>query len=231
MKLKSFGCSFVYGSDLADCPHGINENNPPPSKLCFPALLATENNLDYECYARPAAGNLQILETLLSNIDPHRDDIYLINWTWIDRFSYVSESAKSGSHPWNPTGWCSILPSDYDDVSRVYYRYLHSQFRDKLETLLLIKSGIDSLLQHGRRFMMTYSDDLIYETQWHTSPAIISLQNYIKSYMHDFEGKSFCTWAKHNHFSFSHKGHPLEQCHTSASTLLGPAIDAILHRA
>jgi hypothetical protein len=231
MKLKSFGCSFVYGSDLADCPHGVNEHNPPPSKLCFPALLARNCNLQYECHARPAAGNLQILETLLSNIDPDRDDIYLINWTWIDRFSYVSDSARSGNHPWNPLGWCSVMPSDTDQISKVYYQHLQSQFRDKLETLLLIKSGIDCLQQNGQRFLMTYSDDLIYETQWHTSPAIVSLQNYIRSHLHDFEGKSFFAWAKHKHFSVSHKGHPLEACHESASVLLTPAIDAILHRA
>jgi hypothetical protein len=230
MKLKSFGCSFVYGSDLSDCPHGINDDNPPPSRLTWPALLAQRYQLDYECYARPAAGNLQILETLLSQIDCTEDSIYVINWTWIERFSYVSSAKKTGRHPWNPLGWTSVMPSDRDEVAKIYYKYLHSEFRDKLESLVCINTAIDLLRDRNRRFIVTYTDDLVFQDQWHVSPATALLQEKIRPYVLSFENRSFFEWAKTSKFDMSTAGHPLEQAHAAAADKMSPVIDTILHK-
>ena len=64
MKLKSFGCSFIFGSELAydgrDSPYAT------PSQLTWPAHLAQHLNYNYQCYARPGAGNLQILEQIFT---------------------------------------------------------------------------------------------------------------------------------------------------------------------
>ena len=230
MKLKSFGCSFIYGSDLSDCPHGVNEHHPPPSRLVWPALLADLHDLEYECHARPAAGNLQILEILLSTIDQSEHSLYVINWTWIERFCLTRDTEKSGNKPWNPNGWCAILPSDKDEVAKIYYQHMHSQFRDKLETLICIKTAIDILSANDVKFIMTYTDDLIFETQWHTSPAIRYLQNDILPYVSHFNGQSYWNWVKSNGFAISDKWHPLEKAHESAAGIMRPAIDAILHK-
>jgi hypothetical protein len=56
MKLKSFGCSFTYGSDLHDC----DIPQWGASRQTWPALLAKNHNLEYECHAHPGIGNLQI---------------------------------------------------------------------------------------------------------------------------------------------------------------------------
>ena len=231
MKLKSFGCSFVYGSDLKDCPHGVDDNNPPPSTLSWPALLAKKYDLEYQCYARPGAGNLQILETLLSTDFTSEKSLHVINWTWIDRFNYTSDKAKSGTHPWNPIGWCSILPCGNDPISKIYYQQIHSQFRDKLETLICIKTAIDTLTQNKQQFLMTYTDELIWETQWHISPAIENLQRSVCSHVIGFADKGFIEWAKFKKFKISDKGHPLEDAHQAATDLMIPRIDAILRRA
>lgn len=230
MKLKSFGCSFIYGSDLGDCPHGVDADNPPPSKLTWPALLANHYGLEYQCHARPAAGNLQILETLLSSIEPDENNLYVVNWTWIERFSFVSDATKSGQHPWNPLGWCNILPSDQGQVAQIYYQHLHSQFRDKLETLLCINSAIDMLRHNHADFLMTYTDDLIFETKWHTSSAVLNLQKCVRPYVMDWNGQSFWMWANNNGFPISEAWHPLEEAHAAAAKLMMPAIDAILHK-
>ena len=87
MKLKSFGCSFIYGSDLADA--SINPGNLIPSNHTWPAHLARLQNRDYECYAKPGSGNLQILEKILTQAsDKDKHDLFVIGWTWIDRFDY-----------------------------------------------------------------------------------------------------------------------------------------------
>jgi len=231
MKLKSFGCSFVYGSDLKDCPHGVNTHNPPPSKFTWPALLADRYGLEYQCHARPAASNLQILETVLSGIDPLENDIYVVNWTWIERFGFLSETASSGTHPWNPLGWSSILPNDSGPVAEIYYRHIHSQFRDKLETLMCIETAIHMLDLQGKKFLMTYTDDLIFETRWHTSPAITHLQKAVRPRLQTFEDHCLWDWVKLQGFDVSKKWHPLEAAHEAAADLMIPVIDTILHRA
>lgn len=229
--LKSFGCSFIYGSDLADCPHGQNELHPPPSDLTWPALLAQRLGLEYQCYARPAAGNLHILESLLSEVDSPDTSICVVNWTWIERFDFVSDAAKTVNHPWNPVGWCSLLPTDENEVVDKYYRHVHSQFRDKLETLICIKTAIDILQDREIKFLMTYTDDLIFETKWHTSPAVRCLQEYAQLNVHGFQQQGFYEWCKNQGFAISHRWHPLEQAHVSAAELMLPIIDAILRRA
>jgi hypothetical protein len=231
MKLKSFGCSFVYGSDLSDCPHGTGYNHPLASQLTWPAILATQHGLEYHCHAWPSSGNLQILETLLSNINDPHNSIAMINWTWIDRFSYIKESERDKNNPRNLNGWCSLLPGDKDAVAEGYYRNLHCQFIDKLQTLVYIKVAIDAMKQAGIRFLMTYTDELIFETKWHISPAITDLQKYVRPYLVDFDSSSFWTWVINNDFAISKHWHPLEKAHAAAAELMCPAIDAILHRA
>jgi hypothetical protein len=216
MKIKSFGCSFIYGNDLKDCPHGINENNPPPSQYSWPALIAKNLAAEYSCYARPAASNLQICNSVLNEIN-NDHDFYIIQWSWIERFGYINDLAKSKNHPWNPLGWDSILPGLESDVSDFYYRNIHSQFRDKLETLICINTTINCLQQKNKKFLMTFVDDLIWESEFHATPAILYLQAYISPFVKSFESMGFFEWAKTKKFSISDKWHPLEDAHQAAA--------------
>lgn len=216
MILKSFGCSFIYGSDLAD--DELGRSWMPPSRLTWPSLIAQKFNLEYKCYARPGIGNLRILESLLAHLND--DAIFVIGWTWIDRFDYTTTEDH----------WQTIMPNDSTEVHDLYYRELHSQYRDKLTTLIYIKSAIDALLSLDRRFIMVYQDPLIFETQWHASPAIMHLQKSIKPYMSDFQGQPFLAWAQDKGYPISEKLHPLELAHQEASNLMIPAIDAIRHK-
>ena len=65
MKLKSFGCSFIFGSELHD--DGYGGPHATPSQHTWPALLAKDLGYDYQCYARPGSGNLRILNEVLNN--------------------------------------------------------------------------------------------------------------------------------------------------------------------
>ena len=72
MKLKSFGCSFTYGSDLHDCKKYLEENNKTvPSQYTWPALLANEFDMSYECFASPGAGNFKTLDDAVK----YRDEL------------------------------------------------------------------------------------------------------------------------------------------------------------
>lgn len=210
MMLKSFGCSFIFGSDLLDVE--CNRYTTTGSAFTWPALLAKDLNYDYCCYARPGIGNLQILERLLNQIANNDDSYYVINWTWIDRFDYINSQDTST--------WDTIVPANTNNISTMYYKHLHNQYYDKLTTLLYIKLAIDTLTQAQRPFIMTYIDELIFETKWHTSPAIIELQNYIRPYLITFDNQTFLEWTKEKGFPISETLHPLEEAHQAAFELI-----------
>jgi len=210
MKLKSFGCSFIFGTDLADSNDGSTCLTITPSLSTWPACLARHMGYDYECYAWAGIGNLQILEQILNQAssDPA---LFVISWSWIDRFDYVQDLNRQ---------WKTIRPTNNNQPAEYYYRHLHSQYRDKLTTLTGIKLAIDTLAQRGHRVIMTYMDDLIFETQWHTSPAVLDLQNYIRPHMTTFAGKTFLQWAQLNQYHINECMHPMEDAHASAAQYL-----------
>jgi hypothetical protein len=208
MRLKSFGCSFIFGSELNDAvyvPGNVNS-----SKNTWPAHLARHLNATYTCFANPGAGNLQILEQVLNQAPNSNSlDLFVVNWTWIDRFDYYS--AVPNQNPWQ-----TIMPVDADNIAKVYYRDLHSEYRDKFTSLGYIKLAIDILDQKGIPFIMTYMDNLLFDQRWHTTPAVLDLQGYIKPRTTTFEGQTFLDWSRLNGYPETATWHPLESAHQAA---------------
>ena len=220
MILKSFGCSFIFGSELAD--NGKNGLYAIGSRLTWPALLAKHYNYQYQTHARPGSGNLQILERLMSHFaGPVNDEtICVIGWTWIDRFDYCTNQS-----PWPGLPWSTLMPVDTSETAKIYYRNLHSELQDKLVNLVYIKQAIDFLKEKSIPFIMTYMDHLLFDTRWNSTPAITELQNYVKPYMTAFDGLNFQEFSKKNKYPISNIGHPLEQAHRSAGDYIIQAFD------
>ena len=220
MQVKSFGCSFIFGSELLD--DGKNEKYATGSQLTWPALLAKHYNYQYQTHARPGSGNLQILERLMSHFaGPVNDEtICIVGWSWIDRFDYCIENS-----PWPGRPWATLMPIDTTETARVYYKNLHSELQDKLVNLVYIKQAIDFLKEKSIPFIMTYMDHLLFDTRWNSTPAITELQNYVKPYMTAFDGLNFQEFSKKNKYPISNIGHPLEQAHRSAGDYIIQAFD------
>jgi hypothetical protein len=220
MNLKSFGCSFIFGSELPDDVH--NGRYATASQLTWPAHLARHINCSYSCHAHPGAGNLQIAEQVLNQIGTAQaGDVFVIGWTWVDRFDY---------YPVNPgdlsrSPWRTLMPIDETALAKTYYQELHSEYRDKLVTLINIKLVIDSLRQKQILFLMTYMDQLILDRRWNTSPAVADLQNFIEPCMTQFKGMSFLDWSKKNNYPISQAWHPLEQAHQAAADYMITVFD------
>lgn len=208
MRLRSFGCSFIFGSDLHD--DGRNLRRATPSRHTWPALVAQHLGYDYDCYARPGAGNLQIAERVLSQAACNEQYLFVIGWTWIDRFDYTTPDDV----------WQTLRPTTETEVAECYYRDLHSQYRDKLTTLINIRLCIDTLRQKNIPFVMTYMDELMFENKWHATPAITDLQDYIRPYLSSFQGKSFLDWSRAGNYEISDMLHPLEPAHRAAADLV-----------
>lgn len=220
MNIKSFGCSFIFGSDLSDIADRRQQNQP--SVLTWPALVAKKMNLNYQCFARPGSGNLQIMERVINHAHSNPADFFVIGWTWIDRFDYVDADAN----PWQTLHtepmpcWQTLLPTSQDKSSKLYYKNLHSQYQDKLTSLIYVKTALDCLLAKKIKFVMTYMDDLLFEPEWTINPAVTYLQDSVRDHMTDFEGKNFLDWSRDHNYPVSEKWHPLEQAHTAAKDVM-----------
>jgi len=207
MNVKGFGCSFVWGCDLSNY------------RLAWPALLAQHHGWEYNRYADSGSGNLRIAERVLNELEnpepiwenDSKSCLYIISWTWIDRFDHVQL---------NNNAWATIQPTDTEKTSKQYYRDLHSQYRDKLTALMCIKTVQDAVLSKGHGLIMTYLDDLLFETDWHTSPAVEFLQRSIQPKMTLFENQTFLEWAKTKGHKISPAWHPLEDAHRAAADLM-----------
>lgn len=215
MNIKSFGCSFIFGNDLAD--DGRDLPIPTASNFTWPALVAAHLNSGYECYARPGSGNLQIAERILSHLDHDQPVFFIIGWTWIDRFDYTNDSINNKPIQSKWRNWRTITPADNSDLAQSYYRGLHSEFRDKLSSLMCIKLVIDTLIQKRIPFLMTYMDSLLFDQTHTVTPAVVDLQNFIRPYMTQFEGQSFLEFSKKNKYPISSTLHPLEEAHRAAA--------------
>jgi hypothetical protein len=215
MKLKSFGCSFIFGSELSDNPESLVIANPVNqfSHLTWPALLAQKEGYGYDCHARPGSGNLQIAERVLNQCSEVDSEFFIIGWTYIDRFDYIGPWDM-----WQP--WRTIVPGDHDNLSTTYYQNLHSEYKDKLSTLIYIKTVIDTLIEKNIKFIMTYIDDLMFDQNWHSTPATIELQSYIKPYMTTFDGLNFLDWSQQRGFAIGKFQHPLEPAHAAAANYM-----------
>lgn len=217
MMLKSFGCSFIFGSDLPD--DGYGSGYATYSKLTWPALVAKKLNVNYHCYARPGAGNLRILEQVLTQAATNEQDFFVIGWSWIDRFDYRDIATET---------WKTVLPVETDERAEFYYRNFHSEYVDKFKTLTYIRTAIDVLEQKQIPFLMTYMDPLMFDRTWHATPAVTDAQDRVRPYMTEFDSHTFLDWSRQNGFEISPTLHPLEAAHQAASELILPKVRQIL---
>lgn len=222
MRIKSFGCSLIFGTDLHD--DGRDLPYPTPSRFTWPALIAWRLGAKYLCRARGGSGNLQIMDRIFNElIDIGNDDFYIISWSWIDRFDYGHGILEN-----IPGSWKTLQPIMTDHVAESYYKHLHSEYRDKINSLCNIYSTVRTLEEKKVPFMMTYMDELLFDDRWHISPGITYMQDIIRPYMIKFQDKTFIDWSQDRGFEISPTLHPLEPAHAAAAELIWPQIEAIL---
>lgn len=202
MKLKSFGCSLIFGTDLQD--DGRNAPRATPSKYTWPALLAKHLKRDYYCYARPGAGNLQILNQLLSNQD-NDDTVYVVGWTYSERFDYLERGQ-----------WNSLMPVENSQLARMYYANLQDNTRDQLCSLAYIQAALAAL--QNKKFIMICQDQSILAGSG--VPAVEQLLQKVAPHIQTFNGEGFVDWSQANNYPTSATQHPLEAAHWAAFELI-----------
>jgi hypothetical protein len=216
--LKSFGCSFFYGSDLKD----INlEALSQPSVSVWPAVIAKNLNLNYECYAVPGQGNFKIYCDILANSYKNDNSVYLVNWTWIDRFDFVNHLEQ----------WQTLRPSEVSQLEKFYYQNFHSQLCDMISDASYIVSAAEHLQSLNCPYIMTYMDHNLLmpiNPNWHDPRYLEVLQQKLQRILADFDGDNFLDWSRKNNFAISEAWHPLEDAHRAAADYWLPAVKKLL---
>ena len=223
MKIKSFGCSFIFGHDLAD--DGRYGAWPNASRLTWPALCAEKLGLEYECWAKGGAGNLQICNFVLDQAAADVGDaIFVIGWSYSERFDYVEPYQNVARIKWH-----TISPWNTNAVGDFYYRHLHSQFRDVMTTLFEMRLVSEILRARQIPFLMTSVDLLPLESVNSAPSSVIECQQHLRKLIRTFDGEGFPVWAKQQGFEISDTGHPLEPAHRAAADIMLPEIQALLN--
>ena len=205
--LVACGDSFLYGSDLAR------------TDQTWPCVVAQKLELEYHCRARPGVGNAQILQQILSaQAEFGKHAVYIINWTWIDRFDYVDTQDET---------WHTTRPV-LDDAERdpVYYRYFHSELADKFYNLVYINTAQQLLQEHDS--IMTYMDYLLLDQNYHAPDYIRTLQQQVQPGLENFDNMNFLDWSRAQGFPVSDRWHPLEQAHQEAAAWWYPRVGRLI---
>jgi hypothetical protein len=215
MNLKSFGCRFIYGSELEYTDKYYNENHVEtvPGRLTWPLLVADHYGLGYQTYAYPGIGNLRILEKILaqSRCTDGTSSMFIINWTWLDRYDFVNQLTES---------WETILPGDDSEEHHAYYKDFYSQYTTMLTNASYILTAINTLQSKQIPFYMTLMDNTLFDPidpNWQDPSALTVLQKLIKPYINWFDGLDFLSWSRKNNYPISENWHPLEQAHVAAA--------------
>ena len=214
-RVLAFGDSFTRGDELADCP----EQTPDKiqySQSTWPALIAKNLSIDYDCIAIGGRGNQWLSWQVVAQIK--QDTLYIVNWSWFERFDYIDLVIDN---------WRTTHPRHEDNLDHYFYRNLDNDIWNLHRNLQQIHSTISLLKQNNINFIMTCLDphySLAYydlrppeiKRSWWTN-AISNLQEQVVPHIIDFEGQSFLEWSKKNSFKLGPNGHPLEEAHAEAA--------------
>jgi hypothetical protein len=121
--------------------------------------------------------------------------------------------------------WNTIRPGSDSALAKTYYQELHSEIRDKLTSLMTIRTVIDSLRERNFPFIMTCMDELLFDRTYNATSTIQYLQDYVEPYMTRFEGKTFLDWSRNHGYPESASWHPLEQAHAAGAEVMRQAFD------
>ena len=219
--IKTFGDSFLYGSDLADDPTDVKTVNERVkevgrkgafSKLTWPALVADQLKVNYHSHAMGGVSNSYIARKTIQYASA--DALNVIQWTWIDRSEYYNIIQKD---------WQTIRPSSTDSKSTQWYKQYHSELQDKWQSLMLITSVLRYLEESAMPYVCHVLDHLLLDQEYYVPAYITKLQEYLKPRVTWFpDNRTFFEWAKMEKFPISDNWHPLEQAHEEAAKIMHP---------
>ena len=215
MKIVSFGDSFIYGSELEDNTDGSR---------AWPGLIANQLGCEYQTLANPGCGNesiaMQIMHYFSANTT--QDTLAVINWTWTQRWDFYVKDHETGI-TLGPTCVPEKLAHLVDKIQGqrlvdFYNDYANSSLLwNKFRTLQTVANVQQYLNNKGISSIQTYTDQHMFDTQWHAPDYIKELQDIVRPAMSTWDGLTYLEWCDKQNFYKTDTLHPLEQAHEAAA--------------
>jgi hypothetical protein len=184
MILVAGGDSFTYGSELKDGvtpldPTGTEPARPIVSQSTFPALLAKDFGMQYECVAYPGFSNSAIRRTTMNTCE-RLDNIGLVIVTWSFPGRYEFRFNYDTEERWG--NWYSITPwSSIDDADAIKREF-------QVDDPIILEHHVNNLNRAKRTGISTFAKtfyqhvgDSSYWGCYNSLSEIIILQQYLKS--------------------------------------------------
>ena len=220
MIIVAGGDSFIWGSELADSPHGGKYGY---SRSTYPALLAKQANIDYVCAAYPGNANQAISRMAINSCS--KDPFLFVTWTYPQRAEFMFNDEWKSINSWHTTE---------KEFSKHYFNHTNSEYFELYSTL----KEILFLQQYCRLNHIPYlfmtADNHFYQTENYHRRSNFELKNLYtqidwQSWFFFPAGnqanetqapRGFYQWAIENKYSIGADGHPLEDAHRDAALLI-----------
>jgi hypothetical protein len=183
MILLAGGDSFTYGSELADGvspldPNGTEPAYPIVSQSTFPALLARDFGMQYECAAYPGFSNSAIRRTVMNACERIQNiGLVIVTWTFPGRYEFRFEydTGERWGNWYNLNPWSII--DNVEDIKK--------EFRANNTTVLqhhtnhLLRAKQTGTADFAKTFYKHVGSTAYWET-YNSLTEIIMLQQYLQ---------------------------------------------------
>ena len=232
MIIVAGGDSFVWGSELADSPHGGKDGY---SRSTYPALLAKQANMDYVCAAYPGNANQAISRMAVNSCSNNKDPFLFVSWTYPQRAEFMFNDEWKSINSWHTTE---------KEFSKHYFNHINSEYFELYSTLkeilflqqycqinhipYLFMTANNHFYQHENYIRRRDADiDNLYNNinwdNWFWFPPGIKANETQAP-------RGFYQWAIENKYSIGPAGHPLEQAHADAALLIKEKFDELVKK-
>ena len=217
------GDSFVWGSELADSPHGGTNGY---SRLTYSARLAQQADMNYICAAYPGNANNAISRMAINACENNPGCKLMITWTYPQRNEFRFDDKWASINSWHTI---------HKEFSESYFKHVgNSEYYEIYSILKEIVFLQQYCLINKVPYMFMTSDNHFYQHE-----------NYIRSHDQDIDNlynqidgsnwfwfkpgvnanetsapRGFYQWAAENKYCMGPEGHPLEQAHKDAAELI-----------
>lgn len=180
MILVAGGDSFTYGSELADgvSPHGLKPAYPIVSQSTFPALLAKDFAMQYECVAYPGFSNSAIRRTVMNACENIQNvGLVFVTWTFPGRYEFRFEY-NTGDRWGN---WYNLTPwSIIDNIAQIKQEFtVANDIVLQHHTEHLNRAKQTGTADFAKVFYKHVGSSLYWET-YNSLVEIIMLQQYLQ---------------------------------------------------
>lgn len=238
MIIVAGGDSHIWGSELADSPHGGPNGY---SHNTFTGLLAKSKNYQYECVAYPGLSNSGIARFVMNACDKTDDVFVIVCWSFVNRYEFrFTYDTMPVTSPWMNihsahTKFADSVKNKTQLATFVdtYTRHVGiSEYNELYVTLKEILFLQQYLKQRNIPYMFTTVDNKYYEHENYyrsKDTTLETLYNNIDwSAWYLFGNNGFYQWALENNYKVGPEGHPLEDAHKDAAILIKEKFDELV---